>query len=214
MTRRILLFEDNQNYCEVLHDLFDEDHGQIYLTASYGTGRHAVQRVRQHRPDLVLMDIEMPDTSGLEALRQLRLAGLETKVLIQTQFFDEHRIFVALCRGANGYSLKTDPLEQLERAIEDTCVVGGYISPAIAGIVMRFFQRGGIGNPNVEYYPLTPREMEVLELLGDHYTYQRIADSLHVTYHTVHEHIKSIYRKLHVNSKSEAIMRAVESKLI
>ncbi len=211
-TIRVVLFEDNKQFRESL-SLFLEGEQEIYLTASYGNANAAVANVRKHQPDVVLMDIEMPGVSGLEALREIKKAAPDTNVLIQTQFEDEHRIFVALCYGASGYVVKSSEPDNMKQAILDVHQGGGYFSPIIAAKVIKFFQEG-IVKAQPDYIALTPKEEEVLGCLCKGMSYKMIADTCDIGYHGVHFHIRNIYKKLHVNSAPEAIIKAIELKLI
>lgn len=209
---RILLFEDNKKYREALEDAF-EGSQEVFITASFEEASKAVPRIDEYQPDVVVMDIEMPGVSGLDALLGIHENRPETKVMMLTQFEDNHRIFVALCRGAWGYALKSDSAEQVEAAIMQVYEGGGYFSPAIAGKVTRLFMTDKFQN-SPEYIPLTKREKEVLSYLTKAYKYQQIADEMFISFSTVHTHIKNIYDKLHVSSKSQAILKAIEAKLI
>ncbi len=209
---RILLFEDNKNYREALADAL-EDSEQVYLTGVFSDANKAAVLVKEYKPDVVLMDIEMPGKSGLDALNDIIDLSPNTRVMMLTQFEDEHRLFVALCRGAWGYALKSDSFERLEAAIIDVYNGGGYFSPSIAGKVTRFFLNKKF-RTNPEYTPLTARETEVLGYLVKALKYREIAEALHISYESVHSHVKNIYYKLHVNSRSEAIIKALDSKLI
>lgn len=211
---RILLYEDNLHYQEALQEAFELS-DKVYLTKVFDNAAKAVRQIREYQPDIVLMDIEMPGISGLDALKEIEQQLPKTKVMIQTQFEDEHRIFVALCRGAWGYALKSDSFDRLEDAIVEVHQGGGYFSPKIAAKVARLFQ-----NPTFqkepEYVKLTNREKEVLHHLvhGEKKKYQDIADTMYVSYAAVHSHMKNIYKKLHVTSKSEAIIKAIEGRLV
>jgi len=208
---RIILFEDNRNFREAL-ELFFEDSEKVYLTKSFPDANKAVAQINEYQPDVVLMDIEMPGISGLDALRVINKDSPNTKVMIQTQFEDDHRLFVALCRGAWGYALKSDSLEKIEAAIIDVHQGGGYFSPAIAGKVARFFQDKEL-KADPDFCNLTARELEVLKYLVNGKKYQEIANALFISYEGVHSHVKKVYEKLHVNSKSEAILKAIDAKL-
>lgn len=208
---RIILFEDNRNFREAL-ELFFEDSERVYLTKSFPDANKAVAQINEYQPDVVLMDIEMPGISGLDALRIINKDSPNTKVMIQTQFEDDHRLFVALCRGAWGYALKSDSLEKIEAAILDVHQGGGYFSPAIAGKVARFFQDKEL-KADPDFCNLTARELEVLKYLVNGKKYQEIANALFISYEGVHSHVKKVYEKLHVNSKSEAILKAIDAKL-
>lgn len=209
---RVILYEDNRNFREALIDAF-EDSEKVFLTRSFPNAIKAVEQIREHQPDVVLMDIEMPGISGLDAMANIREASPDTKVMIQTQFEDEHRIFVALCRGAWGYALKSDPFDKLEDAVEQVHNGGGYFSPSIAAKVARFFTSDTV-KAEPEYVDLTGREKEVLTLLTKAMRSKEIAAELFLSTDTVNTHLKNIYKKLHVNSRAEAIVRALENKLI
>ena len=209
---RVLLFEDNKNYREALEDAFAFS-DEVCLTESFPDANKAVRQVQDFKPDVVLMDIELPGISGLDALAQINQLELGTKVMIQTQFEDDHRIFVALCRGAWGYALKQDSFEKMEEAIKQVHLGGGYFSPSVAGKVVKFFRNKALNN-DPDYVALTEREHEVLTFLKQGLKYQEIADQIFLSYEGVHSHIKNIYKKLHVNSRTQAILKAMESKLI
>jgi DNA-binding NarL/FixJ family response regulator len=185
----------------------------VHLTKSFEDATKAVAQIKEYKPDVVLMDIEMPGISGLDAMRLINKECPNTKVMIQTQFEDDHRLFVALCRGAWGYALKSEPLDRIETAILDVHNGGGYFSSSIAGKVTRFFLNKEF-KEDPDFCNLTDRELEVMQLLPKLKTYQEIADHLYISYEGVHSHVKKIYEKLHVSSKSLAIMKAIESKLI
>ena len=210
---RLLIFEDNKNYREALTEVF-EDSEKFFLTAIFENAHRAVPKVKKYQPDVILMDIEMPGISGLDALLEIKQASKNAKVLMLTQFEDNHRIFVALCRGASGYTLKSESLDKLETAIVDVFNGGGYFSSAIAGKIARFFFDKNIVQQNPDYISLTERELEVLEHLAQHKTYKETAAAMFLSYEGVHSHVKKIYEKLHVNSKSEAILKAIENRLI
>ncbi|MBK9491228.1 MAG: response regulator transcription factor [Haliscomenobacter sp.] len=208
---RVILFEDNRNFREAL-ELFFEDSEKVYLTKSFEDATKAVAQIKEYQPDVVLMDIEMPGISGLDAMKLIKAECPNTKVMIQTQFEDDHRLFVALCRGAWGYALKSDSLDRIETAILDVHQGGGYFSPAIAGKVARFFQEKEL-KADPDFCNLTTRELEVLKHLVNGKRYQEIANAMFISYEGVHSHVKKVYEKLHVNSKSEAIVKAIDAKL-
>ncbi|NJK98972.1 MAG: response regulator transcription factor [Bacteroidales bacterium] len=212
MAIRVVLFEDNKNFREALSKFFslEED---IHLVEAYTNANNAIANIRKHEPDVVLMDIEMPGISGLDAMRKIKKVSPETKVLIQTQFDDEHRIFVALCYGASGYVLKGPEPDEIKTAIIEVNEGGGHFSPGIAAKVIKFF-REDLVKAQPDYIALTPRQEEVLEHLCQGLSYKMIADKMGLKFNGVAAHIKEIYKRLHVNSAPEAIIRAIELKLI
>ncbi len=208
---RVILFEDNRNFREAI-ELFVEDSEKVYLTKSFEDATKAVAQIKEYQPDVVLRDVEMLGISGLDAMKLIKAECPNTKVMIQTQFEDDHRLFVALCRGAWGYALKSDSLDRIETAILDVHQGGGYFSPAIAGKVARFFQEKEL-KADPDFCNLTTRELEVLKHLVNGKRYQEIANAMFISYEGVHSHVKKVYEKLHVNSKSEAIVKAIDAKL-
>ena len=209
---KILLFEDNDRYYAVLRKLFGTT-DDLYLVARYTSGYQAAKRVTEHEPDIILMDIEMPEVSGLNALKAIKDRHPDAKVMMNTQFEDDHSLFIALCLGATGYAVKGEPFAKLKSAIMDVHEGGGFFSSHIAGRISSFFKDIGTVK-NLEHIPLTKTEQEILALLCTGLSHKEIAAERHNSFHTVHSHLKSIYKKLHVNSKSEAILKALNLKLV
>lgn len=210
---RILLFEDNKKYQESLK-LYFEDSDTIFLTAVYAHAKDAVKRIEEHHPDVVLMDIEMPGISGIEALQQIKVKKPQVKILMQTAFDDNHRIFVSLCAGASGYVIKSAGLTSYEQAIVDVHQGGGYFSPSIASKVIALF-KSDLVTGQVDYINLTKTELQVLECMAeDGPSYKMIADRLGKTYDAVHYHVKNVYKKLHVNCMTEAVIIGIKNRLI
>jgi len=208
----LVIFEDNKALRQSLSLYFNHTEG-VYLAGAYQDANEAVAKIRKHRPDVVLMDIQMPGLSGIEAMQRIKAAYPDTKVLIHTIFEDDHRIFSAVCGGASGYVLKSpDPDEVLE-AIQDVYRGGAHMSPAIALRVMQMFQSQFV-QAEATYIELTEREKEVLTCMVKGMSYKMIADACSLSFHTVHYHIKHIYEKLHVNSAPEAVVKAIEQRLV
>ncbi len=155
--------------------------------------------MQQYEPDVVLMDINMPNVDGMEGLRQIRQLFPHIKVLMQTVFDDSEKIFTSIRNGASGYILKKDPPQRILQAIQEVYEGGAVMNPGIAQKVLDFFQ------PKKTTSPLTERETQVLTLLAEGLSYKMIADKLGLSFHTVNTHAKNIYEKLHVASLGEAI---------
>ena len=209
---RVLLFEDNPKFCESLQLYFDGSN-TILIVASYPNAIHAISMIQKHRPDVVLMDIKMPEVSGIEAMQEIKIKYPDAKVLIQTAFEDKHKIFAALCAGASGYILKSAGLESTETAIYEVHAGGGYFTPSIANQVISFF-KNNLVTSQVQYVELTSTELQVLQCMAEGLSYKMIEDRLQKSYSAVHFHIKNIYRKLHVNSMTEAVVKAIKNRLI
>jgi DNA-binding NarL/FixJ family response regulator len=209
---RVLLFEDNKSLRQSLKGYFDST-DQIKMVDAYENATEAVANVRKHKPDVVLMDIQMPGLSGIEALQRIKAAYPQTKVLIHTVFEDEHRIFSAICAGASGYVLKNPDPDELLKAIEEVYNGGAHMSAGIAAKVLHMFQHQFVQAQSA-YVALTSREREVLTCLVKGMSYKMIADACMISFNTVHHHIKHIYEKLHVNSAPEAVAKAIAQKLV
>lgn len=208
----IVLFEDNKSLRTSLTGYFNSI-DDVFLAGAYENANEAVSNIRKHRPDVVLMDIQMPGLSGIEAMKRIMATYPETKVLIHTVFEDEHRIFSALCGGASGYVLKSPDPDEVLQAIKDVYNGGAHMSPAIAAKALRMFQHQFVKNQPT-YVELTERERDVLTCMVRGMSYKMIADACSISFHTVHYHIKHIYEKLHVNSAPEAVVKAIEQKLV
>jgi len=165
----------------------------------------ALAALLQENPSVVLMDINMPGMSGIECVRRLKSQMLDTQFVMLTVYEDPDHIFKALTAGASGYLLKRSPRAELLAAIKDVRAGGSPMSSNIARKIVQSFQRFNTSPTETEN--LSPREREVLELLARGYLYKEIADSLHISVPTVNSHIRRIYEKLHVRSRSQAVAK-------
>jgi DNA-binding NarL/FixJ family response regulator len=157
------------------------------------------------KPSVVLMDINMPGMNGIECVRRLKPQMMSTQFVMLTVYEDPDHIFKALSSGASGYLLKRTPRAELLNAIKDVQAGGSPISSNIARKIIQSFQQ--ISLSPAEPNNLSPREREVLELLARGYLYKEISDSLHISVPTVNSHIRRIYEKLHVRSRSQAVAK-------
>lgn len=207
---KIAIFEDNLQYRESLELLIVTTHG-MELCGSFGDTDRLKQRIEALRPDVVLMDINIPGVDGIEAVRIIKELFSQVQVCMQTVFEDEDKIFASLCNGASGYILKSSPPEKVIQAIREVADGGSFFSSSVARKVLKSFQDSPA--PGV-FIQLSDREKEVLRMLVDGLSYKLIADKACISYETVHSHIKNIYEKLHVKSKGEAVAKAIKHKLI
>ncbi len=214
MEIKVAIFEDNKLIREALQTIINGTLG-FSCTGTFANVNQVEADILFSRPDVVLMDIEMPGRNGIEATKIIKENFPEVKVLIQTVFNDNDKIFNALCAGASGYILKTDsPLKQLQ-ALEEVYNGGASMSSSIAQKVMQFFVRKNVilVRPEETDFDLSTREKEILSLMMEGNNYRGIADKAFISYETVRTHIKHIYKKLHVASRSEAILKARQQGL-
>ncbi|RZM30370.1 MAG: response regulator transcription factor [Pedobacter sp.] len=208
---KIILYEDNTQLREVLSILLGGNPG-YQLLGAYGNCVNILAEVTAAQPDLILMDIDMPHVNGLEGLKILRANNIDCKVLMLTVFDDNKNIFEAIRSGANGYILKKTPPFQLIQYIEDVLNGGAPMTSSIATQVLGMLAEGKKAE-STEEFNLSSRERDVLNLLVEGYSYKLVAYELFISIHTVRSHIKKIYEKLSVNSKSEAVAKTLKSKL-
>jgi DNA-binding NarL/FixJ family response regulator len=172
---------------------------------AYGSAEEALREVPRHLPDVLLMDIELPGRSGIECTSVLKAAHPDLQVLILTTYDDSEKIFDALRAGANGYLLKRTRPAELLKAIEDVQAGGSPMSSNIARLVVSHFHN--IARPASEIEKLTPREREVLDQLAIGRLYKEVADHLGISMGTMNSHVEAIYRKLHVQTRAEAVLK-------
>ncbi|MBZ4188161.1 response regulator [Niabella beijingensis] len=198
MPIRVFIYDDNMARRDSLKTLIQLTDDLEYVGAAENC-KNAVADMENTLPDVVLMDINMPEVNGLEGLKTIKTRRPEIKVLMQTVFDDNEKIFTSIRNGASGYVLKTDSSQKLLQAIHDVHEGGAVMNPGIALKVLEYFK------PATVTTTLSEREMEVLKLLADGLSYKMIADKLKITFNTVGTYTRRIYEKLHVASLGEAI---------
>lgn len=207
---KVLLFEDNLDFVDSMNDLINSTE-DMQLVAVYHQCKNAAKNVEYHKPDVVLMDIDMPVENGLQGLRAIRNAGNEVTIIMLTVFDDNDRVFQAICNGASGYILKRTPPEKIVNAIREAQDGGAPMTPSVAKQVLKLFSTPF--QKSAELQTLTAREHDVLSLLVRGYSYKMAAAEMTIGIETLRYHIKHIYTKLHVNSKSEAVAKAIQNKI-
>lgn len=208
---KVILYEDNPQLREGLTMLIDGSDG-FEILASFKNCSNVIQEVEAFKPDVILMDIDMPVVNGIEGLKLIRQQNQEVKVLMLTVFDDNKNVFEALKNGANGYVLKKTPPAKLLEYITEAASGGAPMTSSIATQVLKMFSEVQV--PQGEDYNLSDREKEVLQHLVNGYSYKMIAAEMYIAIDTVRSHIKKIYEKLHVNSKSEAVAKAFKDKIV
>jgi DNA-binding NarL/FixJ family response regulator len=204
----LVLFEDNERLRESLVYLLNNTEGFTVL-ADYNNCNDAASAMRIYKPDVVLMDIDMPGKTGMEGVRMVKEAMPFTAVIMFTVFEDEDKLFECLCAGANGYMLKKTAPGKLIDAIQEVRDGGAPMSPSIARKVLNSFK-----HTKSTLYNLTPRELDVLQLLIKGYSSKMIASELIISFDTARSHLKNIYTKLHVNCGKEAISKALIERIL
>ena len=211
MEIKVAIFEDNKLVRDALQAILNGTPGYTCCGA-FSDGNRWLQDIKRSEPDVVLMDIEMPGLNGIEVTRLLTVSNPDIKVLIQTVFNDNERIFKALCAGACGYILKNDPPHKYLEAISDVYNGSAPMSPAVAKQVLGFFSAKNVIliAPQSADYQLSQREKEILNLMVGGENLKVIADKAFISYETIRTHVKNIYKKLHVTSRSEAVLKAMQ----
>jgi DNA-binding NarL/FixJ family response regulator len=208
---RVAIFEDNKLLRDALQTIINGTPGYI-CCGVFTDGNHWETDIKRSQPDVVLMDIEMPGLNGIEATKQISEKFPQVKILIQTVFSDNEKIFSALCAGASGYILKTDPPYKYLEAITDVYQGGAPISAGVAKKILGFFSHKNVilVSPQADDYHLSEREKEILQLMVKGDNYKSIAQKIFISYETVRTHVKHIYKKLHVASRNEAVTKAIQ----
>ncbi|MCF1752064.1 response regulator [Mariniradius sediminis] len=208
---RVAIYDDNPVRRDSLQTVLALQ-SDLECVGSYGHCGSILEDLKKARPDIILMDLEMPVVNGIEGIRLAKANFPEIKIIVQTAFDDDEKVFAALKAGAEGYILKSASVTQITQSIDEVSKGGASMSPSIAMKVIRYF--GNDPGEKREDYQLTPKESMVLKKLADGLSYKMIADELGISYFTVNNHIKKIYEKLHVHSLGEAVAKAHRSKLI
>jgi len=208
---KVAIVEDQKQTREGLAILIHGTPG-YRVVGRFASMEEALVKLDWEPPDVVLVDIGLPGMSGIEGVRRLKARYPALLILMLTVYADDEHIFEALCAGACGYLLKNTPPPRLIESIQELREGGAPMSPEIARKVVRLFQT--IVPPKSEEYQLTPRELEVLKLLADGHGYKTAADVLSVSLGTIRFHVRNIYEKLHVHSKSEAVLKALRAGLL
>ena len=209
---KVIIFEDNRHLRESISLVINNTEGMA-CSGAFANGDNLVMNVLTSNPDLALMDINMPGMDGIECTKVIKRQFPKVKILIQTVFEENQKIEEAIIAGADGYILKSAKPQELIESIHDVVDGRAAMSPLVAKKVLEII-KGNTVPALKENFGLSEREMEVLKFLAKGNSYKSIGEKLFISYFTVQSHIKSIYGKMQVNSKTEAVSKAFLSKLV
>jgi DNA-binding NarL/FixJ family response regulator len=208
---RVAIIEDQRDIRECLAVLVNGTDGYA-CTGSYRSMEEALEKIPRDLPDVVLSDIGLPGMSGIEGVRMLKNRHPDLLVLMLSVYDDDERIFDAMCAGACGYLLKKTPPARLLESLKEAVAGGAPMSPEVARRVIALFRE--IRPPDRADFQLTPHETRLLKLFVEGHNYKTAATELHVSVNTVNFHVRSIYAKLQVHSRSEAVAKALLNRLV
>jgi DNA-binding NarL/FixJ family response regulator len=204
MPIQISIVEDDEEIRANLSHRIGENEA-FRLLRTYCDAESALADLPRFKPDVVLMDINLPGVDGVECVRQLKAKMPDTQFIMLTVYEDSNRLFRSLMSGASGYLLKRTPPAKLLAAIREAHQGGSPMTPQIARRVVQHFRQ--MPQPDSALGKLTPRETEVLEQLAKGFRYKEIVDNLNISSGTLHSYIRNIYEKLHVHSRTEAVVK-------
>jgi DNA-binding NarL/FixJ family response regulator len=208
---RVSIIEDRREIREGLGALLDATSGYRFVSG-FGSMEDALAGLGADVPDVALVDLGLPGMSGIQGLKLLKERWPALPLVVLTVYDDDERIFDALCAGACGYLLKKTPPLRLLEALKDAVDGGSPISPEVASRVLKLFR--DVAKPASQDHDLTPHELRLLKMLVEGHNYKTAADELGVSVNTVSFHVRHIYEKLHVHSKSEAVSKALRDRLV
>ena len=204
MAITVSIIEDDRRVRESLAVLINGAEN-IRCVSTHASGEEAIQEIARKKPDVVLMDINLPGMSGIECVRKLKAQMPKLQILMLTMYEDDENVFQSLVAGASGYLVKRTSPAELLRAIGEVYSGASPMSGKVARTVVEYFRTLKTESPQQQY--LSKREEEILGLLAKGYRYKEIADALSISFETVRSHLKNIYDKLHVHSRTEAVVK-------
>jgi DNA-binding NarL/FixJ family response regulator len=212
MEIKVAIFEDNKPLRESLQQLINNAEHMV-CTGAFSDANKLIRNMELSNPDVVMMDINMPGVSGIDAVQLIKEKFPQVHIMMQTVFEDNDKIFAAICAGASGYMLKKTAPQKMIEAVRETYLGGAPMTGSVATKVLQMFRKQSTSEKN-EFIDLSQREKEILGLLIKGHSYKAVASVCFISIDTVSTHVRHIYEKLHVHSKSEAVAKAINHKLI
>ncbi len=209
-TVRVAVLDDDAEFRELISITVDNSNG-LKCVGLYSTCDEALAKIGEDTPDILLLDIAMPGKSGIDSIREIKREYPSVHVLMLTVLSDDDKVFESIRRGADGYILKKSPSNKLLEAIREAHEGGAPFTGEIARKVLEYFRAPLIDSSQAA---LSAREQEVLEFLIEGHGTRNIADRLYVSVNTVRFHLRNIYKKLHVNSRAEAVAKALNNRIV
>ncbi len=205
MAIQVSIVEDDEGIRESWTILLNGNTGMRCIS-THSSAEEALEEIPKEKPDVVLMDINLPKMTGIECVKKLKEICPKVQVLMLTMYEDSDQIFESLTAGASGYLLKRDTPAKVLEAIEEVTKGGSPMSPKIARVVVQYFQQKQ-PSASSAMDVLSKRELQILDLLAKGFRYKEIADQLTISFDTVRSHLRNIYEKLHVTSRTEAVVK-------
>ena len=209
---RVIAFDDNKDLRDMFRMLVDAQPDMVCV-AVHPDLSQMMRDIDAAQPDVIVMDIQMPGMNGIDGVKAIKARYPEARILMQTVFEDDDKVFDAICAGASGYILKTAKTDEMMKAIRDVHAGGSAMTPVVAAKVLSRF-RDAVPTEEREDFHLSDRERSVLGLLVKGRSYKMVAEELGISYHTVDSHIRKIYEKLHVGTMAEAVSKAVRKRIV
>ena len=210
---KVLIADDQEIVCQGLKKILQSD-PEIEVIATANNGQQALDMIAAERPDLVLMDLQMPLMNGVQAIRRLRVSHPRLPVLVLTTYMDDKWLFEAIRSGASGYLMKDRPRQELIDAIKGTAAGDAYLDPSVAGKVLSSVASGSSKKELDQSYNLTEREQEILTLLAEGRSNAEISQRRWLSEGTVRNYTSTLFAKLGVSDRTQAVILAMRQGLV
>lgn len=210
MQKSVIVYEDNRVLRESIELLLDNSENFLRLS-SFDNAVNVVEDVKKYNPEIIIMDIDLPGLTGIEAVKKIRAFNADVHIIMLTVFEESATVLSAICAGASGYLLKKHLSDRLIIAMQEVVDGGAPMSPGIARLVITNMHTQ---SSSANKYDLSTREKEILSALSQGSSYKIIAEKLFISLDTVRTHLKNIYRKLQVHSQTEAVAKALNERIV